>query len=76
MTAEQIPSWDRLTCSISEACVVMSHGRSNILGMIARGEIETKKIGRRRLVTIRSLQALSDQPDAEGDRTASSTQKD
>jgi excisionase family DNA binding protein len=58
MTAEQIPFWERLTCSVDEACMVTSLGRSNILKMIERGELETRKIGRRRLVVISSLKAL------------------
>jgi excisionase family DNA binding protein len=76
MTAEQIPFWHRLTCSVDEACVATSLGRSSVLKMIERGEIETKKIGRRRLVTIRSLQALLDRSDSEGEKKVSSMKID
>lgn len=58
MTADQIPFWDRLTCSVEEACMVTSLGRSSVIKMMDSGKLETRKIGRRRLVLIRSLQAL------------------
>lgn len=58
MTVEQIPFWDRLTCSVDEACTVTSLGRSSVIKMMDSGKLETRKIGRRRLVLIRSLQAL------------------
>lgn len=58
MTAEQIPFWDRLTCSVEEACMVTSLGRSSVIKMMDSGKLEIRKIGRRQLVLIRSLQAL------------------
>ncbi len=62
MAIEQIPFWQRLTCSIQEACEVTSLGRSSIYGMIGRGELETRKVGRRQLIVIRSLEALVKPP--------------
>jgi excisionase family DNA binding protein len=53
-----IPFADRITCSIPEACEVTGLGRSKLYELIGREEIESKTIGRRRLVVVRSLLTL------------------
>jgi excisionase family DNA binding protein len=53
-----IPFADRITCNILEACEVTGLGRSKVYELISRGEIETRTVGRRRLVVVRSLLAL------------------
>lgn len=65
---EAIPFAQRLSCSIDEAVQVTGLGRSTLYNRIADGQLSTKTVGRRRLVSVPSLLALvgaaSDQPPA------------
>lgn len=47
-----------LAYSISEACKVSSFGRTYLYQLIKEGQLEARKVGRRTLVTARSLRAL------------------
>ena len=49
---------ERLSYSISEACRLTSLGRTLVYELIGSGRLETKKIGRRTLITAHSLHAL------------------
>lgn len=46
-----------LAYSIAQACALSGLGRTTIYAAIGRGELETLKIGRRRLVTAEALHA-------------------
>jgi excisionase family DNA binding protein len=50
-----IPFAQRLTCTIAEACQATGLGRTKIYELIGKGQIETTRIGRRRLVLVHSL---------------------
>lgn len=55
-----IPFAQRLTCTIDEACEATGLGRTKLYELIGAGRLATTTVGRRRLVIIRSLQALID----------------
>ena len=44
-----IPFAQRPTCTISEACEAIGLGRSKLYELIGDGQLETARIGRRRL---------------------------
>jgi excisionase family DNA binding protein len=46
----------RLAYSISEACGLLSVGRTTLYSAIKKGDLKTCKVGRRTLVTVESLQ--------------------
>ena len=50
-----IPFAQRLSCTISEACSVTGLGRTKLYELIGAGSVETTCIGRRRLVSVKSL---------------------
>jgi excisionase family DNA binding protein len=50
----------QIALSITEVCRALSIGRTKAYELINDGELETFKIGRRTLVTVRSLEALFD----------------
>jgi len=47
-----------LAYSVSEACKVSSIGRTYLYQLINEGRLEVRKIGKRTLITARSLRAL------------------
>lgn len=49
---------ERISVRIPEACRMIGIGRSKFYELIAAGDIETIKVGVRRLVLIRSLTAF------------------
>lgn len=51
---------DPLFVSITEAAKALSLGRTSVYELINAGELETRKMGRRRLVTVASLKRLAD----------------
>jgi excisionase family DNA binding protein len=57
-----VPFPDRLTCTIAEACEASGLGRTKVYELIGGGCLETTRVGRRRLVFVRSLRTLL-QPD-------------
>lgn len=53
-----IPFTERLTCTIAEACEATGLGRTKLYELIGDGRVDTARIGRRRLIKVRSLQRL------------------
>jgi len=53
-----VPFPDRLTCTIAEACEAIGLGRTKVYELIGEGCLETTRVGRRRLVFVRSLRTL------------------
>lgn len=53
-----IPFTERLSCTISEACAATGLGRTKLYDLIGAGAVETTLVGRRRLVSVRSLVRL------------------
>lgn len=51
-----------LLVSINDAAAVLSLGRSKIYQLIQSGDLSIVKIGRRTLVSMKSIQALSSKP--------------
>ena len=59
-----VPFNQRISCSISEACSATGIGRSKLFQEIAAGRIETRKVGSRTLIIVRSLKKWID-PDSD-----------
>lgn len=55
-----MPFAQRITFTIEDACEVTGLGRTKLYELIGAGRIVTTKVGRRRLVVVRSLLALLD----------------
>lgn len=53
-----IPFYQRLSCTIDEACEATSLGRTKLYELIGAGQIATTTVGRRRLVIVRGLLSL------------------
>jgi excisionase family DNA binding protein len=53
---------ERLTCSVAEASEAIGLSRSKIYELISGGVVRSVTIGRRRLVSIPSLQQLTGSP--------------
>lgn len=49
---------DRIACSIDDACKISGLGRTTIYELIGRNELKSRRIGRRRLVLVSSLEGL------------------
>lgn len=49
-----------LLVSINEAAKALNLGRTSIYSLIAEGKLETRRMGRRRLVTTASIMRLVD----------------
>ena len=60
----KIPFENRLAISIDEAVTVSGLGRSSVYQLMNSGEIETAKIGKRRLVLVASLKKLIEHANA------------
>lgn len=56
----KIPFAERLTCTIDEACQATGLGRTKLYELIGAGQLDTRTVGRRRLVLVRSLHSLLD----------------
>ena len=57
-TALRTPFRERLACTISEGCEATGLGRTKINELIDAKAIESMKVGRRRLLIVRSLLKL------------------
>jgi len=55
-----IVKMDALLTSINEAAKALNLGRTSIYGLINEGKLETRKMGRRRLVTVASIKRLAE----------------
>ncbi|MEL1249087.1 helix-turn-helix domain-containing protein [Aurantiacibacter gilvus] len=51
---------EALLVSINEAAKALNLGRTSIYALINEGKLETRKMGRRRLVTTASIKRLAD----------------
>lgn len=52
-----------LLISITEAAKALSLGRTSVYELIRTGELDTRKMGRRRLVTVASIKRLAEEQD-------------
>jgi excisionase family DNA binding protein len=68
--SEEIPFRDRISCTIDEACKGTGIARTRLYHMIGAGEVEAKKLGRRRLVIVRSLTAALESQSAKAPAAA------
>jgi excisionase family DNA binding protein len=50
-----IPFAQRLSCTVAEACAATGLGRTKLYELIGAGSVATTLIGRRRLVSVKSL---------------------
>jgi excisionase family DNA binding protein len=57
----------KLALSIREACETLSLSRTTVYGLIASSQLEVRKIGRRTVVTKRSIVRLLDMETPEQD---------
>lgn len=57
MSPEPIP---RFGCSPEEACAALGIGMRTLYGLIGRGEVQTRKLGKRTIIPVTSLQRLMD----------------
>ena len=60
MAFQKDTAMDPLLISVQEAAQTLSVGRTSIYQLIKSGELETMKLGRRRLITIQSLRRLTE----------------
>ena len=51
---------EKLLVSITDAAKALSLGRTSIYDLIRSGQLETRKMGRRRVITADSLRRLAD----------------
>ena len=58
-----IPFAQRLACTIAEACEATGLGRTKLYELIGEGLLDTTRIGRRRLVLVRSLRTVLEAED-------------
>lgn len=59
----QLPFNQRISCTVDEAAAASSLSRRTIYSLIKGGELESRRVGGRRVVMVRSLRRL-----IEGDR--------
>ena len=49
-----------LLVGISDTCGALGVGRSTVYELLAKGELEARKVGRRRLITANSIRRLAE----------------
>lgn len=54
---------EKLLVSITDAAKALSLGRTSVYELMRSGQLETRKMGRRRLITAESLRRLADGQD-------------
>ena len=54
---------EKLLVSITEAAKALSLGRTSIYELMRSGQLDTRKMGRRRLITAESLRRLVEEQD-------------
>jgi excisionase family DNA binding protein len=57
---------DRYTLSIKETRKALGLGRTTIYKLLAKGQLDHVKVGRRTLVTVNSIEMLVDQAASDG----------
>jgi len=55
---DTVPFAQRLSCTIAEACAATGLGRTKLYELIGAGSVNTTLVGRRRLVSVKSLSQL------------------
>jgi hypothetical protein len=70
MLMNAIPFRDRISCTIDEACVATGIGRTKLYEEISAGRVETRKIGKRTLVVVKSLLKLFGNEETLSDQAA------
>ncbi len=58
LAEDRIPFTERISCTVAEACVATGLGRTKLYELIGAGSVETVCVGRRRLVSVKSLLEL------------------
>ena len=53
-----IPFYQRVTCTVPDACAATGLGKTTIFEKIADGTLESSTVGRRRLISVASLLKL------------------
>lgn len=56
---DRVSNRDRLTVTVNDALAMLGIGRTRFYELVKAGEIQTIKLGRRRLVQVASLQRLA-----------------
>jgi predicted DNA-binding transcriptional regulator AlpA len=59
-----IPPLERIAVTIPQAAMMIGLSRSKLYTMIATGALETRRIGRRRIVLVASLRKLIETSDS------------
>lgn len=54
---------EKLLVSITDAAKALSLGRTSVYELMRTGQLDTRKMGRRRLITAESLRRLVDKQD-------------
>ena len=54
---------EKLLVSISDAAIALSVGRTTVYELMRDGQLDSRKMGRRRLITAESLRRLVDKQD-------------
>ncbi len=54
---------DPLLVSITDTAKALNLGRTSIYALISEGKLDTRKMGRRRLVTVASIKRLAGEQD-------------
>jgi excisionase family DNA binding protein len=57
-----VPFRERISCTVDEACSATGLGRAKLYEEIAAGRVEVRKVGRRTLVLVPSLERLVVKP--------------
>ncbi len=58
MRSHDIPIQQRITCTVREACQASGLGKTKLYELIGNGQLDTMRVGRRRLVKVESLSGL------------------
>jgi excisionase family DNA binding protein len=51
----RVPIFERKTCSVAEACKLIPVGKTRLYALVAKGVIESIKVGKSRRIVIASL---------------------
>jgi excisionase family DNA binding protein len=57
-SSSTIPFVERPTCTVAEACSAVGFGKTKLYELIDGGEVDSIRIGRRRLIRVPSLLRL------------------
>ena len=60
MSVQNIPFFERFTCTVPDALQATGLGRTKLYELISNGVIETTKVGTRTLVVVASLKRVAE----------------